>query len=109
MIVLTAVLAHSGLFLSVGGGLALGPFSPWILAISSVFVGSVASAADYQVWIQRFFWLLAVVVGFLALPEVLAVGVTQMPEQTGIGEAWAIVAVGTVPIGLVIGAVRVWL
>lgn len=111
MVILAAVMAHSALFAGVGGGLvSFGPMAPWILALSSIFIGTLASLSEYQVWMQRLFWLLALVAAFVALPEIISVASTEMAGiPTGMQQVWLIAAVSPVPLGMVLGVARVWL
>ena len=110
MVILGGVLIHVAFFEAVGDGLALGSLAPWLLALCSVFVGTLASQSDYQVWSQRLFWILALVAGFVALPEVIQVASGQMDTiPAGMKEVWLMAAVAPVPLGLVVGAVKVWL
>ena len=110
MLILAAVLAHTALFHVVGGGSAsFGAMSPWILALASVCVGTLASLSEYVIWLQRLFWLLALVAAFVVLPEVIKVGSEQMATiPAGLREIWLMVAVAPVPLGMVLGVVRVW-
>ena len=109
MVVLAGVLAHSAIF-AASREMDLGVFAPWLLAFSSVFVGTLASQAEYQVWMHRFFWLMALLLGMLAVPEVIQAAAGQMADvPEAMREAWLIIAVAPVPIGLVLGVARVWL
>lgn len=109
MVLLAGVMAHTGLFALVGGGYTLGPLAPWILAFSSIFVGTLASLSEYEVWLQRLFWVLALVAGFLALPQAIEVSSTLLAEiPSAMQTVWLIVAVAPVPLGLVIGALKPW-